>query len=95
MFTTDEEVVSLHSRKLIEEFALESDLVLVPEPPLPGGALKTSRSGVGTYTLRVKGRSAHTGLDPDKGISAVDELARQILSIHALSCTGTWHERCC
>lgn len=85
LFTTDEEVASLHSRELIEEFAVKSDLALVPEPPLPGGALKTFRSGVGTYTLRIQGRSAHTGLDPDKGISAVEELARQILAIHALS----------
>ena len=85
LFTTDEEVSSLHSRELIEEFALKSDLALVPEPPLPGGALKTFRSGVGTYTLKIQGRSAHTGLDPDKGISAVEELARKILEIHALS----------
>ena len=85
LFTTDEEVNSFHSRTIIEEFAAESDSVMVMEPPLPGGGLKTCRSGVGTYRLNIQGKSAHTGLDPEKGISAVEELARQVLYIKSLS----------
>ena len=85
LYTTDEELTSTYSRDLIEEFAQESDLVLVTEPPLPGGELKTSRKGVGTYLVKIHGKSAHSGLEPEKGINAVEELARQILDIQSLS----------
>ena len=56
--------------------------MLVIEPAQgPNGALKTSRKGVGGYHLRIEGREAHSGLDPDKGASAVLELARQLQAI--------------
>jgi glutamate carboxypeptidase len=85
LYTTDEELTSAHSREFIEGFAQESDLVLITEPPLPGGHLKTSRKGVGSYVLKVHGKSAHSGLEPEKGINAVEELAQQIVGIHNLS----------
>ncbi len=85
LYTTDEELTSAHSREFIEGFAQESDLVLITEPPLPGGHLKTSRKGVGSYVIKVHGKSAHSGLEPEKGINAVEEMARQIEGIHALS----------
>ena len=85
LYTTDEETGSHESRELIETFARQSNLVLVTEPPLPGGALKTFRKGVGDFILKIYGRAAHAGVDPEKGINAVEELARQILSLHALS----------
>ena len=85
LYTTDEELTSSHSRDLIEESAKASDLVLVIEPPLPGGELKTSRKGVSCYVIRIRGRAAHSGLEPEKGISAVEELARQIGSVQALA----------
>jgi glutamate carboxypeptidase len=56
----------------------------VLEPSLPGGALKTSRKGVGQFELVVTGVSAHAGLDPGRGVSAIHELARQILEIEKL-----------
>ena len=84
LWTADEEVGSTTSRKLIEETARESRAVLVLEPSLPGGAAKTSRKGVGEFDLLVHGVSAHAGLDPGKGASAVHELARQILAIETL-----------
>ena len=49
------------------------------------GALKTARKGVGLYRLTVRGRAAHAGSDPDKGVSAVAELARQVLALEALA----------
>jgi glutamate carboxypeptidase len=58
--------------------------VLVLEPSLPGGAAKTSRKGCGDFELTVHGVSAHAGLDPAKGASAIHELAHQILAITAL-----------
>jgi glutamate carboxypeptidase len=81
LLTTDEETGSDHSRALIEEEARRSDAVLVLEPSLPGGAVKTSRKGCGEYELIVRGVAAHAGIDPRKGASAIRELARQILRI--------------
>ncbi len=84
LWTTDEEVGSRSSRALIEDAARESRAVLVLEPSLPGGGVKTSRKGVGEFELVVRGVSAHAGLDPGKGVSAIHELARQILALEAL-----------
>ncbi|MEO7156260.1 MAG: M20 family metallopeptidase [Vicinamibacterales bacterium] len=84
LWTTDEEIGSTTSRALIEIEAAKSDAVLVFEPSLPGGALKTSRKGVGQFEMITRGVSAHAGLDPGKGVSAIRELARQILAIDDL-----------
>lgn len=84
VFTTDEEVGSTTSRALIETEAQASVAVLVFEPALPGGTLKTARKGVGTYRLAVHGVAAHAGLAPQDGASAISELARQILALDAL-----------
>jgi glutamate carboxypeptidase len=84
LWTTDEEIGSKTSRALIETEAVKSDAVLVFEPSLPGGALKTSRKGVGQFEMVARGRSAHAGLDPGKGVSAIRELARQIVAIDEL-----------
>lgn len=84
LWTTDEEVGSLTSRALIETEAAKSDAVLVFEPSLPGGGLKTSRKGVGQFEMIARGVSAHAGLDPGKGVSAIRELARQIIALDDL-----------
>src|SRR5467141_4676489 len=79
LWTSDEEIGSESSRKLIEEEAQRSDAVFVLEPSLgPRGLLKTSRKGVGEAQLIVHGRASHAGLAPEKGINAVHELAAQI-----------------
>jgi glutamate carboxypeptidase len=83
-WTSDEEIGSATSRGLIEEEARRMNAVLVLEPSLSGGAVKTSRKGVGEFGLVVHGVSAHAGLDPGKGASAIHELARQILALEAL-----------
>ena len=84
LWTTDEEIGSATSRALIEAEASKSDAVLVFEPSLPGGGLKTGRKGVGQFELIARGVSAHAGLDPGKGVSAIRELARQIVAIEDL-----------
>ncbi len=84
LWTTDEEVGSATSRQAIEDEARRSDAVLVLEPSLPGGAVKTARKGCGTYELIVRGISAHAGIDPAKGASAVHELAHQVIAVQAL-----------
>ena len=84
LWTTDEEVGSATSRQAIEEEARRSAAVLVLEPSLPGGAVKTSRKGCAGYEVTVRGISAHAGIEPQKGASAVQELALQIPRINAL-----------
>jgi glutamate carboxypeptidase len=84
LVTSDEETGSVSSRALIEAEALASKAVLVLEPALPGGALKTSRKGCGVFVLRAVGRAAHAGVEPERGASAVSELVRQIPRIEAL-----------
>ena len=82
LWTSDEEIGSATSRKLIEEEAQRSDAVFVLEPALgPKGHLKTSRKGVGEAQLIVHGRASHAGLAPEKGINAIHELAAQITRI--------------
>ena len=82
LLVTDEEIGSHSSRPITEALAKRSAAVLVLEPSQgPKGALKTSRKGVGAYHVRVEGREAHSGLDSDKGASAILELARQLLVI--------------
>jgi glutamate carboxypeptidase len=83
LVTADEETGSATSRAVIEAEAARSDAVLVLEPALPGGALKTSRKGCGEFVIRVSGRAAHAGIEPEKGASAVSELARLIPRIEA------------
>ena len=84
LWTTDEEVGSQSSRATIEEEARRSRAVLVLEPSLPGGAVKTSRKGCGQYELVVSGVAAHAGIDPSKGASAIHELAHQICRLYRL-----------
>jgi glutamate carboxypeptidase len=84
LWTTDEEIGSLTSRAAIEEEARRSDAVLVLEPALPGGAVKTRRKGCGDFQLIVHGVSAHAGIDPGKGASAIHELAHQIVAVQDL-----------
>jgi glutamate carboxypeptidase len=85
LFTSDEEVGSPTSRALIEQTARGAAVAYVLESPLPGGTLKTARKGTGDYLVRITGRAAHAGVEPQKGISATNELARQILALHALN----------
>src|SRR4051812_18539765 len=84
LWTADEEIGSASSRAAIEDEARRSRAVLVLEPSLPGGAVKTSRKGCGSYQVTVRGVAAHAGIEPQKGASAVHELAHQILRVNAL-----------
>ena len=82
LWTSDEEIGSASSRKIIEAEARLSDAVFVLEPSLgPRGLVKTSRKGVGQAELVVHGRPAHAGLEPEKGVNAIHELCAQITRI--------------
>lgn len=84
LLNSDEEIGSPTSRALIEAEARRSDYCLVLEPSR-GGPLTVWRKGVGRFVLEVTGVASHSGVDPEKGVSAIEELARQIQRIHALS----------
>jgi glutamate carboxypeptidase len=81
----DEESGSVHGRAVVEEEARGAHAVLVMEPSASGGRAKTGRKGTGMFTVEVHGRAAHAGLDPEKGINAVLELARQTIRLHELN----------
>ncbi|MCQ6268366.1 M20 family metallopeptidase [Fictibacillus sp. WQ 8-8] len=86
LFTSDEEIGSPTSQQLIEEEARKSKFVLVLEPALsPKGALKTSRKGVAMLNVEVNGLPAHSGVEPENGISAIEELAHQTIYLHSLN----------
>lgn len=88
LWTSDEEIGSESSRKLIETEARRSDAVFVLEPSFgPRGLVKTARKGVGEGQLIVQGRTSHAGLAPQEGINAVHELAAQLTRIEK------WNDR--
>jgi glutamate carboxypeptidase len=82
--TSDEEVGSPTSRALIEAEAQKSEAVLVPEPA-HHDAVKTARKGTARFTMSIKGKAAHSGNHHEDGISAVEEMARQIQFLHSLT----------
>lgn len=81
--TADEEMGSRSARPHLEAAARGVAAALVVEPPLAGGGLKTSRKGLGRFRITVTGRAAHAGTSRADGCSAIEELAHQILRLHA------------
>ncbi len=81
----DEEQGSHSTREIIENLAKRAEAALVLEPCLPGGKVKTARKGIGQFQLTARGRSSHAGVAPEKGISAIEELAHQIIKLHSLT----------
>ena len=89
--TCDEEVGSLSGWPLLERVARaqRTQCALVMEPPASGGRVKTGRKGTGIFAIKVEGKAAHAGLEPEKGASAILELARQTEQLHALNLSGS------
>jgi glutamate carboxypeptidase len=82
---SDEEPGSPTSRDLWPELTREVNWALVLEPAKPDGAMVLHRKGVGIFHLRVRGRSAHAGAEPEKGASAIRVLAKKILDLEGLA----------
>ncbi|MFQ5690109.1 MAG: M20 family metallopeptidase [Gemmatimonadota bacterium] len=83
---SDEELGSPESARHIARLARGADRAYVLEPALgPEGKLKTARKGVGHFVVRVTGQSAHAGLEPEAGASAILELAHLIQRLHSLN----------
>jgi glutamate carboxypeptidase len=91
VLTCDEEVGSASGWPLIERVAKAQDTrcAFVLEPPASGGRVKTGRKGTGIYAIKVEGKAAHAGLEPEKGASAILELARQTERLHAINLSGS------
>jgi glutamate carboxypeptidase len=83
--TADEEMGSRTGRPYLETAAEGVAAALVVEPPGATGNLKTARKGLGRFRVAITGRPAHAGTDRAKGVSAIEELAHQILALHALN----------
>jgi glutamate carboxypeptidase len=81
LLTGDEESGSVTSRPLIEQEARRSGAVLVCEPSTPQGALKVARKGGSIYRLTARGRAAHAGVEPHRGVNATVEVAHQVLAV--------------
>jgi glutamate carboxypeptidase len=81
--TTDEELGSQTSRELIKRVSASADAVLVTEASL-NGKVKVGRKGTSMYQIKVTGRAAHAGLEPEKGINASSEIAAIVTSLKAL-----------
>ncbi len=89
LLVSDEEVGSNSSRAITEALAKRASAVLVLEPSFGRqGAVKTARKGVGEYVVKVTGKAAHAGLDFEKGVNAIRELARQIEKISSFTELG-------
>src|SRR5438034_7892652 len=85
LLVSDEEVGSTSSRSVTESEARPCRAVFVLEPSLPGGALKTTRKGIGRFALKAIGRAAHAGIDPENGINAIEEISQQILKLQKMT----------
>jgi len=84
VLNSEEEISSPTSRPIIEAEARKSRYALVLEPAREGNLI-TWRKGIGRFDMMVTGRAAHSGVEPEKGISAIEELARQIIDLHAMT----------
>ncbi|MEN3357013.1 MAG: glutamate carboxypeptidase [Mycobacteriales bacterium] len=85
LLNADEEIGSPGSEPLIRAAAGRASCALVLEGAGPQGAVKSARKGIGLYRVEVDGVAAHSGLDPEKGVNAITELAGQLLDIEGLA----------
>lgn len=84
-FNSDEEVSSKYSRPWLESLAQKSRYALVMEPARANGSMVNTRRGVGRYNIEFKGVPSHSGIAPEKGISAINELGHWIVALHGMT----------
>ena len=85
LYTSDEEIGSPSSRPVIEEEARDAHVVFNAEPGRESGNVVTGRKGASFFKFRITGKAAHSGGQPQNGVSAIEELARKIQRLHALT----------
>ncbi len=84
-FNSEEELGSPVSRTLYTPVAQKMDAVLVLEAARMNGDIVSARKGAGVYTVRVKGKAAHAGVEPEKGANAILEMAHQVIALQKLN----------
>lgn len=85
LFMPDEEMGSVSSRALIEDYARNAGSALVVEPARDGGKIVVARKGVAMYDIVLRGRASHAGTRPQDGRSAIRAAARLVLELEALN----------
>jgi glutamate carboxypeptidase len=85
LFTADEEIASPSSRAITQRAAQGARAVFNAEPGRPTGNVVTGRKGAFFIDFEVRGIAAHAGVNPDKGASAIDALARKVVELHQLA----------
>ncbi|WP_082174356.1 M20 family metallopeptidase [Bacillus sp. FJAT-27231] len=85
IFNSDEEIGSISSKSLIDEAAVGKDYSLVVECGRPNDGVVTERKGVGHFTVNVTGKGAHSGVEPEIGLSAIEELAYKVIKLQQLN----------
>lgn len=82
IFNSDEEISSVHSRKLIEDTALNCRHAIILEPARANGGTVKIRKGISKYFIDFHGKAAHAGVDPENGASSIDELCKWVLDLN-------------
>jgi glutamate carboxypeptidase len=85
IFNSDEEIGSPASKPLIKQVSENKQYSIVVECSRPNGGIVTERKGVGHFTLDVNGKSAHAGVEPERGRSAIEEISHKILKLQELN----------
>jgi glutamate carboxypeptidase len=86
LINSDEEIGSPDSTPLIRRLARCAARAFVLEPAFgQSGKLKTARKASGGFTITVRGRAAHAGVNPEQGASAILEMSHQVQKLFALN----------
>jgi len=85
VLTGDEEIGSFTSHELIRSEGEKATAVFCMEAGRANGAIVTARRGFGNYELEIHGRAAHAGVDPQNGVSAIEEMARKVVALQDLN----------
>ncbi len=85
LYTSDEEIASPSSRSVIEDEARNAHVVFNAEPGRESGNAVIGRKGASFFKIKITGTPAHSGVQHEKGISAIGELAAKITELHKLT----------
>ena len=85
LIVSDEEIDDRSSINRIRATSRDYDAVLTLEAARENGDIVTARKGVSSFTAQAFGRAAHSGVEPEKGRSAIVALAKQVVALDALN----------
>jgi len=86
LVNSDEETGSPESARYVRMLARRVRRAFVLEPAMgPEGRLKTARKGIARFEVAIRGKAAHSGLAPEAGVSAIEELAHVIRALHGMT----------